>query len=137
MRSVLAKSDVLAAVSVPVELEGGPIGTLDIYSAKPREWDNSEVSALQAYAAIVAGLLGAAVAAHARGRLAQQLQAALEHRSLIERAKGILMARDDIDSATAFERLRSAARSSRRPLTDVVRDVIAGRPLSNRRNSST
>ena len=58
MRSVLAKSDVLAAVSVPVELEGGPIGTLDIYSAKPREWDTSEVSALQAYGAIVASLLG-------------------------------------------------------------------------------
>ena len=137
MRSVLAKSDVLAAVSVPVELEGGPIGTLDLYSAKPREWDNSEVSALQAYAAIVASLLGAAVAAHATGRLAEQLQAALEHRSLIERAKGILMARDDIDAATAFERLRSAARSSRRPLTDVVRDAIAGKPLPNRRNRPT
>jgi AmiR/NasT family two-component response regulator len=79
----------------------------------------------------------AAVAAHAKGRLAEQLQAALEHRGLIERAKGILMARDDIDAATAFERLRSAARSSRRPLTDVVRDVIAGKPLSNRRDNLT
>jgi len=137
MRSVLAKGEVLAALSVPVELEGGPIGTLDLYSARPREWDNSEVSALQAYAAIVASLLGAAVAAHAKVRLAEQLQAALEHRGLIERAKGILMARDDIDAATAFERLRIAARSSRRPLTDVVRDVIAGKPLSDRRNSST
>ena len=47
------------------------------------------------------------------------------------------MARDDIDAATAFERLRSAARSSRRPLTDVVRDVIAGKPLSNRRDNLT
>ena len=82
-------------------------------------------------------MLGAAVTAHASGRLAQQLQAALEHRSLIERAKGILMANDDIDSATAFERLRSAARSSRRPLTDVVRDVTTGKPLSNRRKRST
>jgi GAF domain-containing protein len=137
MRSVLTKSDVLAAVSVPVELEGGPIGTLDIYSAKPREWDNSEVSALQAYAAIVASLLGTAVAAQTTGRLAEQLQAALEHRGLIERAKGILMAKDDIDAATAFERLRSAARFSRRSLTDVVRDVIAGKPLPTRRNGSS
>jgi AmiR/NasT family two-component response regulator len=73
-----------------------------------------------------------AAAAHTTGRLAEQLQAALEHRGLIERAKGILMARDDIDAATAFERLRSAARSSRRPLADVVREVIAGKPLSAR-----
>ena len=113
---------------------GGPIGTLDLYSAKPREWDNSEVSALQAYAAIVASLLGAAAAAHSTGRLAEQLQAALEHRGLIERAKGILMARDDIDAATAFERLRSAARSSRRPLAEVVREVIAGTSLTARGN---
>jgi GAF domain-containing protein len=134
MRSVLAKSEILAAVSVPVELEGGPIGTLDVYSAKPREWDNSEISALQAYAAIVASLLGAAVAAQAKGRLAEQLQAALEHRSLIERAKGILMAKHDVDAATAFERLRSAARSSRRPLIEIVRDVIAGKSLSARGN---
>jgi GAF domain-containing protein len=32
MRSVLGKTEVLAALSVPVELEGGPIGTLDVYS---------------------------------------------------------------------------------------------------------
>jgi AmiR/NasT family two-component response regulator len=62
------------------------------------------------------------------------LQAALEHRGLIERAKGILMARDDVDVATAFERLRSAARSSRRPLAEVVREVIAGTSLTARGN---
>lgn len=74
-------------LSVPVELEGGPIGTLDVYSAKPDDWDNSEVSALQAYARVVASLLGAAVAANVEGRLAEQLQAALDHRLLIEQAK--------------------------------------------------
>lgn len=40
IRSVLTKSDVLAALSVPVELEVGPIGTLDLYSAKPRELEH-------------------------------------------------------------------------------------------------
>jgi GAF domain-containing protein len=129
MRSVLDKTDVLAALSVPVELEGGPVGTLDVYSAKPCDWDNSKVSALQAYAGVVASLLGAAVAANVKGRLAEQLQAAMDHRVLIERAKGILMATDDVDAATAFGRLRAAARSSRRPVVEVAREVIAGRPL--------
>ena len=39
-----------AAASAPIELGGGPIGTLDIYVAEPRDWSQSEISALQAYA---------------------------------------------------------------------------------------
>jgi AmiR/NasT family two-component response regulator len=54
---------------------------------------------------------------------------------LVERAKGILMATDHVDAATAFERLRAAARSSRRPIAEVARGVIAGRPLPGHRNS--
>jgi hypothetical protein len=38
-------------------------------------------------AGVVASLLSAAVTAHVKGRLADQLQAALEHRWLIEQAK--------------------------------------------------
>jgi GAF domain-containing protein len=82
-----------SGLSVPVELGGGPIGTLDVYAAEPRGWDHSEVGALQAYAGVVASLLGAAATAHLKGVLAEQLQAALHSRLLIERAKGTLMER--------------------------------------------
>jgi GAF domain-containing protein len=34
-----------SGLSVPVELGGGPIGTLDLYAAEPRGWDDSEVAA--------------------------------------------------------------------------------------------
>jgi ANTAR domain len=110
--------------------EGGPIGSLDLYSGVPRDWDQAEISAAQVYAALAATLLCQAAAAQVRGRLAGQLQVALEHRSRIERAKGMLMAQEGIDDAAAFERLRSVARSSRRPLIDVVNEVLGGRRLS-------
>jgi GAF domain-containing protein len=126
---VLVSEGICAALSVPVELDGGIIGTLDIYADKARDWDPSEVAALQAYAGLVASLLSAAVTAQVKGRLAEQLQAALEHRWLIEQAKGVLMGREDLDAQTAFERLRGAARSSTRRLADVARDVTAGQPL--------
>ena len=132
---VLVSEGICAALSVPVELDGGIIGTLDIYSGKARDWDPSEVAALQAYAGLVASLLSAAVTAQVKGRLASQLQAALAHRWLIEQAKGVLMGREDLDAQTAFERLRGAARSSTRRLADVARDVTAGQPLpANRRD---
>src|SRR5215213_4487732 len=104
---VLVSQGISAALSVPVELDGGVIGTLDIYARNPRDWDPSEVAALQAYAGLMASLLSAAVTAQVKGRLADQLQAAL----------------------AAFERLRRAARSSTRRLADVARDVTGGQPL--------
>jgi signal transduction protein with GAF and PtsI domain len=127
--SVLLGASFRAALSVPVELAGGPIGTLDAYARGERAWNESEVSALQACAGVVANLLGHAVAAYAQGRLARQLQVALEHRVVIEQAKGALMERDLVDAATAFERLRGVARSGQRTVVEVAREVLAGVPL--------
>ena len=127
--SVLRSSGFRAAISVPIELHGGPIGSLDLYSAQPRDWDDSEVGALQAYAGIVANLLGSAAAAHLRERLASQLQGALAHRDLIERAKGVLMERERLDAATAYERLRAVARSSSRKVADVALELLTGAPF--------
>jgi GAF domain-containing protein len=52
-----------SGLSVPVQLGGGPIGTLDVYAVDPRGWDDTEVRALQASARVVASLLGAAAEA--------------------------------------------------------------------------
>ena len=126
---VLMGEGIYAALSVPVELDGTAIGTLDIYSAAPWDWDDSELAAAQAYAGLVASLLAAAVTAQVQGRLASQLEAALAHRWLIEQAKGMVMARERLDAQAAFERLRRAARSSGRRVADVAREVTAGKPL--------
>jgi len=58
----LRHAGIHAALSVPVELQGGPIGTVEVYSEAPRAWDDSEIGALQAYAGVVASLLAHAVA---------------------------------------------------------------------------
>jgi GAF domain-containing protein len=131
--NVVTGQQMRAGLSVPVQLEGGPIGSLDLYCAEPRDWEQAEISAVQVYAALAATLLSQAVAAQVKGRLADQLQVALEHRTRIERAKGMLMVREGLDDAAAFERLRSTARSSRRPLIDVVNEVLSGQRLSHTR----
>jgi putative methionine-R-sulfoxide reductase with GAF domain len=117
-----------SGLSVPVELGGGPIGTLDVYAAAPGGWDATEVSALQTYAGLVATLLGTAARAHISGRLAEQLQVALDARVLIEQAKGALMERERLDEQQAFVELRRAARSSRRELPEVTGEPVAGPP---------
>jgi hypothetical protein len=97
---------------------------VDLFTAIPRAWDDSEVSAAHAYAGVVASLLGSAVAAHASSRLATQLQTALDSRVLIEQAKGVLMASEKLDAQTAFTRLRRQARNTRRPVPEVAREII-------------
>ena len=57
-----------------------------------------------------------------------ELLRAFERRARIERAKGILMERHELGDQEAFERIRRAARSDRRPLIDVVDDVLAAGP---------
>ena len=63
----------------------------------------------------------------------EQLETALERRTLIERAKGILMERHQIDEHAAFELLREHARSSNRRVLDVARAVVDGHGLLPKR----
>ena len=55
----------------------------------------------------------------------RQLEHALEHRVVIERAVGVLMERHGLDALNAFERLRSAARSSRRRAAEIAAEILA------------
>jgi AmiR/NasT family two-component response regulator len=48
----------------------------------------------------------------------------LDHRITIERAVGFLMAREQVDAVTAFNRLRAAARDRRVKLSRVAQEVL-------------
>ena len=115
---------VRAVLGVPIDLRDSPMGTLNVYAARSRSWDDSEIAAIQAYTRVIASLLRTAVQAHVSGRAASQLQQALDGRSLIEQAKGVLMERRGIGQQAAFELLRTRARSSRRRLQDVARETV-------------
>jgi AmiR/NasT family two-component response regulator len=59
----------------------------------------------------------------------QDLQAAFRRRTVIERAKGILMERHGVDDAGAFELLRQASRTDNRKLLDLATAVADGHRL--------
>ena len=123
-----AELQIRSGLSVPVQLGSGPIGTLDVYASAPGGWDQTEVSALQTYAGLVATLLGAAAKTELSGRLAEQLKVALDARVLIEQAKGALMDRECLDDQQAFIDLRRAARASGRKPPNVAGGTVADLP---------
>ncbi|HEY5979775.1 MAG TPA: GAF and ANTAR domain-containing protein [Microlunatus sp.] len=117
-----------AVLGVPVRLGGVPVGTLDAYLDRPHDWDDSERRALARYSDVVATTLTAALRAHTAGELAGQLQYALDYRVVIERAVGYLMAQSGVDSVTAFNRLRRAARGRRTKIGAIAEQLLsAGR----------
>jgi AmiR/NasT family two-component response regulator len=62
-----------------------------------------------------------------------QLETALERRSVIERAKGVLMERHGIDDRAAFAMLRDHSRNRGRKVIDVAAAILEGHPLLPRR----
>jgi hypothetical protein len=74
-----------------------------------------------------------AVAAGVTGRLADQLQEALEHRSLLEQAVRVLVDREGLDAQAALEWLGVAARSAGFAPVQMARAVVSGAPLPSDR----
>jgi hypothetical protein len=66
MRRPDGRLGILAALSVPVELDGGVIGTLDIYAQAAPGLGPQRGRAPQAYTGLVASLLSAAVTAQVK-----------------------------------------------------------------------
>jgi hypothetical protein len=115
----------------PISIAGGPVGSLNVYRSEPASWDDSEVDAIRAFAAIVEDLVGSALLARSNEQLAQQLQQALQSRTVIERAVGFLMATDGVDAVTAFDGLRRSAREQRRKVVDLAAEVVGTTPPSS------
>jgi GAF domain-containing protein len=124
VRALLSTSRVRAVLGVPIRLAGAPVGVLDVYAEEPYEWTAEERDALVAYADLLGSLLGTALAAHRNDTLARQLQYALDHRVVIERAIGYLMGARTFDARAAFDCLRRSAREQRRRVADVATDVL-------------
>ena len=125
----LGFSGVRSLLCVPVEGPAGLGGTLTVVRRPDRPWEPHETESVIAYAGVLAGLLLVAAESETRARVIAQLEHALQHRVTIEQAKGILMEREGLDPAAAFDRLRKAARAARRRVGEVAAEVVGGQPL--------
>ena len=113
-----------AVNALPMRLRDQVIGALNLFSAGTAPLSQADQRIGQALADVATiGLL------HERNvrrseTVAEQLQAALNSRVVIEQAKGKLAERLGMDMDQAFTLLRDNARNSNQRLTDVARSVI-------------
>jgi GAF domain-containing protein len=112
--------------ALPMRLRDQVVGALNLFRAEPGAFDPAELRIAQALADVATiGLLHERNVRR-REAVAEQLQAALNSRVVIEQAKGKLAERLSIDMDRAFTMLRDYARTTNQHLTDVARNFVTG-----------
>lgn len=110
-REVAARHGVRAVASIPMRLGEQSVGALNLYDDQPRAWEREDMNAAVVMADMATSYLLNASKHRQQVELSTQLQYALDHRLVIEQAKGMLAARHEVTPEEAFERLRRHARS--------------------------
>jgi transcriptional regulator with GAF, ATPase, and Fis domain len=120
-----ARRGLVAVLASPIPYSTEAVGVVAVFASAPHAWDQAEQEAIVAFTDLAAMLILNAMEASEQGRVAVELQGALDSRVVIEQAKGVLVGRHGLSPREAFERLRGFARDQRRPLTEVAKAVVA------------
>ncbi|MDQ2884319.1 MAG: GAF and ANTAR domain-containing protein [Actinomycetota bacterium] len=110
--------------ALPLRLRGEAIGTMNLFHGQPGALPAADLALGQALADVATiGILQERTIRHSEV-VTEQLQTALNHRVIIEQAKGVLAHRGNLTMAAAFDRLRSYARNHNARLSEVARKVV-------------
>ena len=122
---VAAERGALSSLTVPVPLQREVSAALNIYSTDAHAFDDDESRELAATFAAYAGVALANMHLYeAQGRVAEQLQTAMQSRAVIEQAKGILMGSRRCTAEEAFDLLVELSQKSNRKLRAVAESLV-------------
>jgi len=116
-RDALAQTPVRSVLSFAMSASGHIMGALNFYAERPDAFD-AESDDLGFVYATHAALAWDAV------RRNDQFRRALASRDIIGQAKGMLMARHQINATEAFERLRQLSQQSNTPVREIARAFV-------------
>ena len=126
------ETGVRSSLSVPLPYQGSSIGALNIYSTKPAAFASPEALEAGLETAEVVAVAVANADAHWRmSEQARNMRLAMESRSVIEQAKGVLMAQRHLTAEQAFEVLREASQRYNRKLRDIALGIVNGTQNEN------
>lgn len=112
--------------AVPLRLRDEQIGGLNLFGTKRRRLRDADQKVAQALADVATIGILQQRSIHRAAQLADQLQAALDSRVVIEQAKGVIAQGGGLDMQRAYDALRGYARSHNRRISDVATEVVHG-----------
>ena len=113
-----------SSLSIGLPVQDAVTGALNIYAAKPDAFDDDAIVLGQTFAGYAAVALANAHLYDASASLAQQMQAAMDSRAVIEQAKGIVMADRRCTADEAFRILAKVSQDTNRKLRDVAAALV-------------
>src|SRR5215203_1446574 len=119
-----AERGLRAVLASPIPYNQMAIGVVVVFSTDVHPWSPEGELALVAFTDLAALTIANTMQSEQRGELADQLQRALDARVLIEQAKGAMVARDGVTPGEAFEQMRRRARTERRRVVEVAREIL-------------
>jgi GAF domain-containing protein len=120
-----------SSLSVGLPIHEQITGALNVYATKPEAFDNDAVVLGQTFAGYAAVALANAHLYDTQANLAQQMQAAMQSRAVIEQAKGIIMGSRHCTADQAFAILTRISQDTNRKLRDVAAALVASATQDN------
>lgn len=112
--------------SLPLTRSGSTTGALTVYAREGDPWRDARSATTRVVAALAALELSNAASAARLAHGNATLEEALETRTVIGQAQGILMARENIGPVEAFDILRRASQRTNRKLREIAAELVAG-----------
>jgi len=128
-RDIAAKEGLVSMLAVPMQVKGKTIGVLNIYTAKPHKFSETEIEILTSIAnqsAIIIENTELMVKT-------KVLEEEIETRKKVEKAKGILMKEENLTEDEAYNKLRKFSMDSRKGIKEVAEAIIIAHEIKNNR----
>jgi transcriptional regulator with GAF, ATPase, and Fis domain len=118
------RAGVTHSVSVGLPVPQRVVGALNVYASTPDPLAEETISLAQAFASYAGVAVANAALYNRTAELADQMRAAMQSRSVIEQAKGILMGRHGCSADDAFKKLTRTSQHSHRKLRDIAQSIV-------------
>jgi GAF domain-containing protein len=119
------QAGVHSSLSIGLPMHEQVTGALNVYATGPGAFDGDAIILGQTFAGYAAVALTNAHLYDAQANLAQQMQAAMQSRAVIEQAKGIIMGSRHCTAEEAFAILTRLSQDTNRKLRDVATTLVA------------
>ncbi|MFC8190659.1 ANTAR domain-containing protein [Cellulomonas sp. NPDC057328] len=116
---------VRSSMSVPLDAAGTTVGALNSYAMEPGVFVDGLRDSLLAFAARAEAVVALALRQAEQSDLVEHLHQAMESRSVIDQALGILMAQQRCSADDAFDVLRRASQGRNRKVAEIAADIVS------------
>jgi GAF domain-containing protein len=127
------RAGIRSFLAAPLVIRGERIGSLNLYSEGDHGFAEVDEAVVQLFAAQGSVAVANSRLYHRATTVSHQLEEAMASRSVIEQAKGVLMATLAVDADAAFDALRRESQRRNRKLRELAVELVeaaaAGKPV--------